>query len=249
MAKLAPIAGAIVVGVVWRRSAGNAAPDDVAGLRAELEALKTDYTSRVQALETRIKQLESAVATAQLAQPGAAPAPPAFPQPPPVAPPGKSSNATAFNPQISMILTGNYASLSQDPATYRIAGFMPPPEGEGPGDRSFNLGESELTVTSNVDPYFFANVTAAIQGANSIDIKVPNFKTLTLNNGFPLKGGRFFSGIGYVNEVHAHNWDFVDQPLVYQAFLGSQLAQDGVQVRWLAPTDLFLEFGAEAGSG
>ena len=249
MAKLAPIAGAIVVVCLLLPNAGIAATDDVAALRAELAALKTDYTSRVQALETRLKQLESAVATAQPVQPAAPPPPPAFPQPAPVAPPGKSGNATAFNPAISMILTGNYASLSQDPATYRVAGFIPPPSGEGPGDRSFNLDESELTVASNVDPYFFGNVTAAIQGGNSIDIEEAYFKTLALNNGFTIKGGRFFSGTGYLNEIHSHNWDFVDQPLVYQVFLGGQLAQDGAQIRWLAPADYFIELGAEAGSG
>jgi hypothetical protein len=148
-----------------------------------------------------------------------------------------------------MILTGNYASLSQDPATYRIAGFIPPPAGEGPGERSFNLDESELTVTSNVDPYFFANVTAALQGDNRIDIEEAYFKTLALDDGFTIKGGRFFSGTGYLNEIHSHNWDFVDQPLVYQVFFGGQLAQDGIQIRWLAPTEYFIELGAEAGSG
>ena len=71
-----------------------------------------------------------------------------------------------------MDLTGNYAALSEDPNTYRVGGFIPPPEGEGPGPRSFNLDESELTVASNVDPYFFAQVTAAIQGDNSIDILI-----------------------------------------------------------------------------
>ena len=65
----------------------------------------------------------------------------------------------------------------------------------------------------------------------------------------PAKVGRFFSGFGYLNEVHAHAWDFVDQPLVYQAMFGGQLRQEGVQVKWLAPTDLFLEFGAETGNG
>jgi hypothetical protein len=238
MAKLTPIAEAIVFVCLLLPNAGQAATNDVATLRAELEALKTDYTSRVQALEARIKQLEGTVATVQLAQPGAPPAAP-----------GKSSNATAFNPAISMILTGNYASLSQDPASYRVAGFIPPPSGEGPGNRSFNLDESELTVASNVDPYFFGNVTAAIQGDNRIDIEEAYFKTLALNHGFTIKGGRFFSGTGYLNEIHSHNWDFVDQPLVYQVFLGGQLAQDGAQIRWLAPTDYFIELGAEAGSG
>ena len=268
MAKLTPVVGAFVIVCVLWPHAGQAASDDVASLRAEIEALKADYNARVQSLEARIRRLESAGASAQTTPPGAARAtaapsegavpvgqaaatapPPAFPEPAPVAAPPKSSSATAFNPAISVILTGNYASLSQDPATYRVAGFIPPPQGEGPGERGFNLDESELTVSSNVDPYFFANLTAAIQGDNSIDIEEAYFKTLALNNGFTIKGGRFFSGTGYLNEVHSHNWDFVDQPLVYQVFFGGQLAQDGVQIRWLAPTDYFIELGAEAGSG
>ena len=263
MAKLTPFTrafGAAVLGLLWS-GAAPAAGDDLATLKAELEALKNDYNNRVQALEQRIKALENAANAAPTAPgappvtaaPAAAPGPPAFPEAAPPAPPptaaGRSGNATAFNPAISMIITGNYNDLSLDPATYRIAGFMPPPEGEGPGDRSFNLGESELTVSANVDPYFFANVTAAIQGDNSIDIEEAYFKTLALNHGFTLKGGRFFSGTGYLNEVHSHNWDFVDQPLVYQAFFAGQLAQDGVQLRWLAPTDYFIELGAEAGNG
>jgi hypothetical protein len=64
-----------------------------------------------------------------------------------------------------------------------------------------------------------------------------------------VKGGRFFSGLGYLNEIHSHAWDFADQPLVYQAFFGNQLTQDGIQAKWLAPTDLFIELGAEAGNG
>ena len=75
------------------------------------------------------------------------------------------------------------------------------------------------------------------------------FKTLSLPAGLSVKGGRFFSGIGYLNEVHAHAWDFVDQPLAYQAFLGGQYGQNGLQLKWLAPTPLFLEFGVEAGNG
>jgi hypothetical protein len=157
--------------------------------------------------------------------------------------------ATAFNPALSVILTGNYANLSEDPETWRIAGFVPSGGEVGPGERSFNLGESELTLASNVDPYFYAQVTAAMSPENELAVEEAFFRTIALPEGFTVKGGRFFSGIGYLNEVHAHAWDFIDQPLVYQAFFAGQLDQEGVQVKWIAPTDLFLEFGAEAGNG
>ncbi|MDA1077048.1 MAG: hypothetical protein O3A63_20225, partial [Proteobacteria bacterium] len=61
--------------------------------------------------------------------------------------------------------------------------------------------------------------------------------------------GRFFSAIGYLNNKHAHAWDFADQPLPYQAFLGGQYLDDGVQLRWIAPTDLYIELGAEVFRG
>jgi hypothetical protein len=55
--------------------------------------------------------------------------------------------------------------------------------------------------------------------------------------------------VGYLNPQHAHTWDFVDNPLAYQALLGTQYGDDGVQMSWLAPTDQYLELGAELGRG
>ena len=65
-----------------------------------------------------------------------------------------------------------------------------------------------------------------------------------------MQGGRFFSGFGYLNEVHAHAVGLRDQPLVYQAFFGNQRSQDGVQARAdRADGSLFIELGAETGNG
>ena len=147
------------------------------------------------------------------------------------------------------MLAGNYADTSREPGDWRIAGFMPNGGEIGPGERSFNLGESELTFAASVDPYFSAQLTAAITGEDEIEVEEAFFRTLALPAGFTAKGGRFFSGFGYLNEVHAHAWDFADQPLVYQAFFGNQRAQDGLQLKWIAPTDLFVELGAETGNG
>jgi len=214
------------------------AGDDAATLRAELEAMRSEYAARIASLEARIAELETP--TASVAE---APAPQAAP--------AGSSGATArsFNPAISLILAGNYAHLSGDPDDWAIAGFLPAGDELGPGERSFNLGESEITLSASIDPYFAGSLTAALSPENEVEVEEAYFRTLALPAGLSLKGGRFFSGLGYLNEIHAHAWDFIDQPLVYQAFYGGQFAQDGLQLRWVAPTDLFIELGAETGSG
>lgn len=220
-----------------------AAADDVAALRAELQAMKSDYQSRVDQLEARIQQLE----TANVAATDAAAALPPEPASPPPAPSG--GGIAAFNPSISVILGGSYTNARRDPESWNIGGFTPGGGELGPGERSFNLGESEMTIAASVDPYFTAQLTAAITGENEIEVEEAFVRTTALPEGFTAKMGRFFSGFGYLNEVHAHAWDFVDQPLAYQAMFGGQFRQNGVQVKWLAPTDLFLEFGAETGNG
>jgi len=219
--------------------------DDVSALRAELQALKTDYGARVEALEARIQQLETASqANADAALAAATPAPEPAPEPT-----TGGGGASAFNPAISLILGGSFTGTSRDPEDWRVAGFPAAGDEIGPGERSFNLGESELTFSANIDPYFAGAVTFALTGEGEIEVEEAYVRTTALRDGLTVKGGRFFSGFGYLNEVHAHAWDFVDQPLVYQAMFGGQYRQNGVQVKWLAPTDLFLEFGAETGNG
>jgi hypothetical protein len=161
----------------------------------------------------------------------------------------RQSGENAFNPALSLILQGTAARSSQDPAGYRIDGFAPSGGEVGPAPRGFGLGESELVFTANIDPYFRGQLVAALTPENEAEVEEAFFQTLGLGRGFTLKGGRFLSGIGYQNEIHQHAWDFQDAPLAYKAFLGGRFNDDGVQLRWVAPTDLFLEFGAELGRG
>ncbi len=220
--------------------------DELQSLRTEIEALKSDYAARLQALEVRIGELEAELeAQSQASAAQTAVAPPM----PDVAPAAARNAMTAFNPAMSVILGGHYANVSQDPGSYAISGFVPSGGEIGPGERSFNLGESEMTLSANIDPYFSGAFTAAVTPENEIEIEEAFFRTSALPAGFTVKGGRFFSGLGYLNEMHAHAWDFTDQPLAYQAFFGGQLAQDGVQLKWIAPTDMYLEIGAESGNG
>jgi hypothetical protein len=204
-------------------------------LRAELQQLKQNYETRIQALESRLQQTETIANNADKKAETVAIQ----------AKPPTSSNA--LNPDISLILSGTYANRSQD-SDYHITNFQAGGD-VGPGTRGFNLAESELGVAANVDDKFYGRLNLALAGDNSIGVEEAFIQTTSLPAALTVKAGRYFSDIGYLNSQHAHTWDFVDNPLAYQAFLGTQFGDDGVQVKWLAPTDLFLELGAEYGRG
>lgn len=161
----------------------------------------------------------------------------------------KTRGQSAFNPDISLILQGTAASIKQDPETYQITGFAPSGGEVAPPRRGFSLGESEFVLSGNVDPYFGGKLVAALTPEDEIEVEEAFFTTLALGRGLTLKGGRFLSGIGYQNEIHQHAWDFQDAPLAYKAFLGGRLNDDGLQARWVAPTDFLLELGTELGRG
>lgn len=158
----------------------------------------------------------------------------------------ETGNANAFNPALSLILSGTYGNLQRDPAI-PVTGFaMNPVPGH---EQGFNLGESELGLSANIDPQFRGVATVSLLPAGGASVENAFVQTTALENGVNLKFGRFFSGLGYLNEQHSHTWDFVDQPLVYSVLWGDQLKEDGIQLKWLAPTDLFVEIGGEIGKG
>jgi len=224
-----------------------AADADLQALREEIAQMKKTYERRINALEQRLadtaRQAESATITAGQANAAAQANRPA-------------ATASAFNPEISLILSGAYTATSQDPRQdptgaagreRRMQGQLPSGGEFMPGARSFNLGESELGISANIDPHFRGNFLFAIAPDNTVSVEEAHLQTLGLGNGLNFKAGRFLSGIGYANEQHPHAWDFSDAALPYQAFFGPQLGYDGVQAKWLAPTEMFLEFGGEIG--
>jgi hypothetical protein len=235
-------------------------PDRLAALEARMQALETE-SARLKAeaesaqaalAEAReeIEALKQAQATPAEAMAAADARAPEESAPEAVAPAdatGASGNANAFNPALSVVLDGQIATHSHDPEAYARAGFPLVGEG-GPSARGFALGESEMTLSSNIDDKFYGQLTVAVEsedGEDGIGVEEAFVDANALPNGFALRFGRFLSNIGYLNSHHAHTDKFSDRPLAYQALLGNQYGDDGVQLRWVAPTDLYFELSGE----
>jgi hypothetical protein len=247
-----PVAIAASLALMSAARASESSPSDpqIAALAARIQALEAN----AQALQ---KQAADALAAAQAAQAelqqmkaaGQASAVAAVSAP---ASEGSSvASANAFNPAISLILNGLYVDHSRDPVDYSRAGF-PLVGGGAPRGPGLQLGESELSFAANIDDKFYGQFTVTMEsedGETHTGIEEAYIETTALPEGFTARAGRFYSNIGYLNSHHTHTDYFSDRPLAYQAFLGNQYGDDGVQLRWVAPTETFLEFGGEAFRG
>src|SRR5215831_21096812 len=112
---------------------------------AAVVALALPYEARAQTqdelrdLREQVKQLDKRVGDAEQAAAQAS---------------NRPAGENAMNPAVSLILNGIYANLSQDPANFRINGFVPTGGDVAPPNRGLSLGESELAIASNIDHYF-----------------------------------------------------------------------------------------------
>jgi hypothetical protein len=136
-------------------------------------------------------------------------------------------NLKAFNPDISAIVDMFYYDENSDEGMAHvlgeIAGFghahaeddgHDHGHSQGP-EKGFNLRHLELQFSAAVDPYFKASAIAAID-LDGAEMEVAEIETTGLPLGLKVKGGKFYSDFGYLNAQHAHEWDFSDQPLIYQ---------------------------------
>jgi hypothetical protein len=227
-------------------SSSFAAPaDDLAAIRDAITNLRQDYEAKIKDLEDRLQKAqaeaeaakasaESAQAAAQDAQKNVAAAQPA-PEPLPHL---EQRLQSGHRGGVERLLVA--ASTIPRPL---IPGFALGDSASGP-ERGFSLGESEVNLTANIDPYFLGWLNLSFGNDNSVSVEEAYIQTTSLGEGLTLRAGRMFSGIAYLNERHAHDWSFSDASLPYRAFLNNQYGDDGVQARWLA-ADVFLELGAE----
>jgi hypothetical protein len=263
----------VVAGALLTPATPFAAGDpEIAELKSMLTAMKAEYEQRIQALEARLAEAEREAARQREEAAQSEPMTAAMVHPAPTARTAKAAgrfgaltSGNAFNPQISVILDGNYYHDGIDGEGAALVGeaFQPfgggqdhDHEGEEDGhahgltSNGFNFRSAEIAFSATVDPYFDASLYLAIDGDGNVDLEEGWFQTRSLPYGLKVKAGKFLSDFGYINKQHPHQWDFVDQNLPYLNLLGDHGLQDtGVQVTWLPDLPVYTLLGLEALQG
>lgn len=228
------------VAAIMSTSPVMAADDsDLKALRAEIAAMKQAYESKIDQLESKVQNLATqqnqTARKVAATEPAAGNAIPATSQ--------RKINDNSFNPEIGVILQGQYQSFSENSSEF--AGFAVGEEAER-GSEGFGIDETELNFSASVDDKFRGSATIALVeegGSTEVEIEEVYVETTSLPYGLQAKAGRFFSELGYLNSHHSHADDFADRPLPSRAFLNGNYGDDGVQVSAVLPTDIYSEIG------
>jgi len=193
---------------------------------------KNAYAVTEEEYQNRIHQLEKRLGT--------------FESPPKSVP--KKTSATgsttatglskAFNPAISV----NGLFLG----TYNSEGNSNPDHLNRTG---LNIQELELRLSGYVDNYFRADLTLAMHDIDEIEIEEFLFSFLPVHS-LSIQGGKFFTPFGKHNQLHTHQFPFIDQPLVNEAILGDEgLNEIGVGVNYLLPLPFYSELNLQVLNG
>ena len=239
---LAAVLSAIGVGILAVAAPVVADDNDIAEIRSEIARLKADYEVRIAELESRLEAAEQQAARDAVARQT------------PTSTSGQVTAGNQFNPQVSVVLDGNYYHDELGGAGTGILAEALQPSQPGHGGQEHDHGPAnginvrrvELAFITSVDPYFDAAVFLGLESDGNVEIEEAWFASRALPAGFRLKAGQLLSEIGYHNVKHEHEWDFTDQNLAYLNLLGEHGLQDaGVQVTWLPELPLYTLFGVE----
>ena len=209
------------------------ADSDIEQLKMQLQKLQ----EKVQNIETQNAQKEQANLDAKMANDSSS-----------------SFSQNAYLPDIGLVL--DMSALTRDVnntsyADYAMPGFIAPGDAApifNP-DRGFNLNYAEVSMHSVVDPYFDVFAVFHLHPAE-FEIEEAYVRTRALPYSLRVKAGKFKSDFGRLNAKHQHSWNFASQPLIYEGLFGPDgISDPGVQLQWIAPTDIYVMAGIEAMQG
>ncbi len=232
-------------------------------MRKSFETMQQNYQKAMDALNDRIKRLESTPAPIAVA-----PAPPSAIQAVQGAPPGTGPGSSPISPMDLLrprepfSLYGRRGSgqlLFDMGIAGDFVGSFAPHNVQKSGAGTFGAEtnrffprEVEVALFGQVDPFARAEVRIeASETSPGTDTQVSlaeaNMTLLTLPYGFQAKLGQMRNRYGLTNPIHEHDLPFVDRPNVLRNFFGDEgLVEKGVEVTWVPD---FLPFYLEALAG
>lgn len=120
----------------------------------------------------------------------------------------------------------------------RMTGHNNAPSDQFDNKIKLNFQELELAAGSYLNPYSRADLTLGINGTGGeIDIEEAY---ATLLRGLPLnlqiKAGQYLVDFGKINSQHAHQWSWIERPLMFQQFFGEEGLKDvGINISSMLP--------------
>ncbi len=209
------------------------ADSDIEQLKLEIQKLQ----QKVQSIETKNEKKEQADLDAKMANDSSS-----------------SFSQNAYLPDIGLVL--DMSALARDVnnssyANYAMPGFIAAGDASPifNKDRGFNLNYAELSMHSVVDPYFDVFAVFHLH-PDAFEIEEAYVRTRALPYSLRVKAGKFKSDFGRLNAKHQHSWYFASQPLIYEGLFGPDgISDPGVQLQWIAPTNIYVMAGVEAMQG
>jgi len=227
-----------LLAVAWLLTAATTHAEPV---RSELDAVKEQlqqFQQQILKLQDRIKTLEAAKAEPAEAPAPAPPPAPAMPSWSPAQPIPLLRAGTAYL-NIGFDAMVNFGWSTAQTGEIRTGHHAP-------FERGFSVRSVELALDGAVDPYFkgVCNLALALDhdGGTTLELEEAYAMTTALPWSLQAKAGQMYAAFGRQNSQHAHEWAFVDQPLVLsRLFGGDGLRNPGAQLSWLAPTPFYSE--------
>ncbi len=159
------------------------------------------------------------------------------------------TTSNRFNPAISV--NGLFLGRYTDPAS---AG-APDEEAEAEGEEAsagtgMGIQEVEIQFLSNVDAYFQANLIAAMEAGDGIEIEEGYLQPFWQPGGLSFRAGKLKAIFGRENGLHTHALPLVERNLAGSSLFGDEgLGEFGVETSWLAPTPWYLTLTGQVLAG